>query len=451
MRKNHKILIANRGEIAVRVIRACRSLGLPSVVVYSEADRNSLAVQLADEAICIGKASAGESYLRIDRIIAAAEISGATAIHPGYGFLSENAHFAEICKDCGIIFIGPSPEAIKTLGNKKEARDAMQAAGVPVTPGSECLIEDVESAKSWAEKLGYPVILKAVSGGGGRGMRIAYSAAELENAFDTASKEALHCFNDASLYMEKFQVNPRHVEIQILADRFGNVVQFGDRDCSLQRRHQKVLEESPCSSISAAMRKKMQSAAVKAASSVNYTGAGTVEFLVSDDEFYFMEMNTRLQVEHPVTESTTGVDLVREQIRIALGEKIRWAQKDVHPFGHAIEMRINAEDPDNNFVPCPGKVSFYLPPGGPGVRVDSHLYSGYEIPPFYDNLLAKIIVHAPNREICILRAKNAIRELTIQNVKTNIPFFEKLLNSPEFQSGQYNTGTIDEFVTKNHE
>ena len=439
-----KILIANRGEIAVRIIRACRTMGLPNVVVFSEADRYSLPALMADEAICIGRAPAHESYLKMDRIIAAAELCGATAIHPGYGFLAENAHFAEICKECGLVFIGPSPEAIKAMGDKNAARNAMKKAGIPVVPGSDGEINSLEEAEECALKLGYPVIFKAVNGGGGRGMRIAQNDDELKAAFETATSEAQHSFNAPALYLEKYQIHPRHVEVQLLADNFGHIVHLGDRDCSMQRRHQKVIEESPCPALSRTLRNNILETALKAAASVNYSGVGTIEFLVSGEVFHFMEMNTRLQVEHPVTEATTGIDLVQEQIRVALNQPLSMKQSDCHVAGHAIEMRINAEDPDRGFAPCPGKIDFFLPPGGPGIRVDSHVFSGYSVPPFYDNLLAKIIAFGPDRKTALTRADIALRELTIRGIPTNIAFLRHIINSNAFISGDYHTGTLEE-------
>jgi acetyl-CoA carboxylase biotin carboxylase subunit len=442
-----KILIANRGEIALRVVRACRELGLPSVVVFSEADRDSLAVRLADQAICIGRGPATESYLKIERIIAAAELTRASAVHPGYGFLSENAHFAEVCAECNLIFIGPHARSIRTLGNKSAARSAMLAAGVSVIPGSEGVLHDAQDALRWASKLGYPVLLKAVSGGGGKGMRIVHNEAEMIASFNMASQEAERAFSDGTLYLEKFQINPRHVEFQLMADRHGNVVHLGDRDCSMQRHHQKLIEETPCTALTAELREKMGETTVNAAKAVDYVGAGTVEFLLdTDGNYYFMEMNTRLQVEHPVTEMVTGADLVCEQIRIALGDKLSWQQADLRPRGHAIEVRINAEEPRRNFAPCPGQVTHYLPPGGPGVRVDSHLYSGYVIPPYYDSMLSKIIVQGSNREQAIARCKTALRELRVDGINTNRDFAMQLLELPQFVRGDYHSGTVGEMM-----
>lgn len=422
-------------------------MGLPSVVVYSEADRGSLATQLADQAICIGRAPASDSYLKIERIIAAAELTGTSAIHPGYGFLAENAHFAEVCKDCNLIFIGPSPEAIRTMGNKSAARKAMQAAKVPVVPGSDGNLPNLSAARDCANRLKYPVILKAASGGGGKGMRVVWQESELESAFNNASNEARQSFADASLYMEKYLVNPRHIEIQIMADRRGHVVHLGDRNCSMQRRHQKMVEESPSPGLNVKTRTAMGEAAVKAARAVGYIGAGTIEFLLSSTgEFYFMEMNTRLQVEHPVTEMVTGTDLVREQIRVALGESLSWRQKDIVLNGHSIEVRINAEDPERNFAPCPGKVLFYLQPGGLGVRVDSHLYTGYVIPPNYDSMIGKLIVHAPTREQAISRCHGALNDFIVEGIQTNRDFVQELLEYPEFQDGSYHTSSLDEYL-----
>jgi acetyl-CoA carboxylase biotin carboxylase subunit len=442
-----KILIANRGEIAVRIIRACRELGLPSVLVFSEADRESLPVKMADEAICIGRGPASESYLKIERIIAAAELSRASAIHPGYGFLSENAHFAEVCDECNLIFIGPNARSIRTLGNKSAARTAMLEAGVPIVPGSDGpVLSSVEACK-WAERLGYPVMLKAASGGGGKGMRIVWTPDELEKVFQLASQEATRAFSDGTLYMERYLSQPRHVEFQLMADHHGNIVHLGDRDCSLQRRHQKLLEETPSPGLSPELRQKMGETAIQAAKAVSYIGAGTVEFLLnSEGEFFFMEMNTRLQVEHGVTEMLTGTDLVREQLLTALGNRLSWRQKNIRAQGHVLEIRINAEDPARNFLPCPGRVQNYLPPGGPGIRVDSHLYSGYVIPPYYDSMLAKIIVQGASREQAIARARGALQELVIEGVTTNRDFALQLLSMPDFVSGNYHSSTVEEKI-----
>ncbi len=439
----NKILIANRGEIALRVIRACRELGIKTVAVYSLADADSLPVREADEAVCIGPAQAAASYLMIDRILSVAAISNADAIHPGYGFLAENAYFAEACRKHNITFIGPTPEAMRALGDKAVARETMVKAGVPVTPGSDGLINTEDEAIAMADKLGYPVIVKATAGGGGRGMRIAYDKAELIQGFHAAHTEAENAFGDGSLYMEKYIINPRHIEFQILADEHGNVVHLGERDCSVQRRNQKLIEESPSPALSSDLRQKMGEAAVKAAQASGYTNAGTIEFLLTEgDKFYFMEMNTRVQVEHPVTEELTGVDIVKEQIRIAAGEKLSVCQDDIKFSGHVIECRINAENPETRFTPCPGEVKLLVPAGGIGVRVDTHVYSGYRIPPYYDSMIAKLIVKAPNREQALIRCRRALDEFIVDGIKTTIPFSKKILNEQEFVSGQYDTGFV---------
>ncbi|NNF06309.1 MAG: acetyl-CoA carboxylase biotin carboxylase subunit, partial [Candidatus Eisenbacteria bacterium] len=392
-----KILIANRGEIAVRVIRACHELGIQAVAVYSEADRDSMHVRLADESVCIGPAISSESYLNVPRIISAAQVMGADAIHPGYGFLSENAHFAEVCESCQITFIGPTSDQIRSMGDKSNARDTMKAAGVPVVPGSDGIVATPEEGLKWAEKIGYPVIVKALAGGGGKGMRVATSPEELEKQFTAASQEALAGFGNGDMYMERYLAAPRHIEVQLMGDSTGNVIHLGERDCSIQRRHQKLIEEAPSPVITPELRQQIGEAACAGAAAIGYCGAGTMEFLYEDGEFFFMEMNTRLQVEHPVTELVTGVDLVVEQIRVAAGEPLSIHQRDIELIGHSIECRINAEDPDLNFRPSPGTIDFLHFPGGPGVRVDSHLYQGYRIPPNYDSMIAKIIVHAPTR------------------------------------------------------
>ncbi len=445
-----KVLIANRGEVALRVLRACRALDLSSVVVFSQEDRNTLAVRLADEAICIGSAPAADSYLKADRIIAAAELTGATAIHPGYGFLAENPHFAEICSDCGITFIGPSPEAIRLLGDKAEAKATMQKVGVPVIPGSQGAVADVAEAGQIAHQVGYPVILKAAAGGGGKGMRVAMDSAHLPEAFQTAAAEAKAGFGDATLYLERYLVAPRHVEVQILADGKGNVLCLGERDCSLQRRHQKVVEESPCSVLPEDVRKKMNKAAVAAAQATRYSGVGTAEFLFepSTGEFYFMEMNTRLQVEHPVTEMVCNIDLVAAQILVALTGKLPWKQSDIQVKGHAIEVRINAEDPTRDFAPCPGRVEFYHAPGGPGVRVDSHLYDGYVVPPYYDSLLAKVVAYGESRETARRRLLFALDEFTAEGITTTAEFDRALLESRPFITGEFHTGTLEEMLRR---
>lgn len=440
----NKILIANRGEIALRVIRACRELGIKTVAVYSIADADSLPVREADEAVCIGPAQASASYLLIDRILSVAAICDVDAIHPGYGFLAENAYFAEACRKHNITFIGPTPEAMRALGDKAVARETMMKAGVPVTPGSEGLINTEADAVKMAQKLGYPVIVKATAGGGGRGMRIAHNEGSLIQGFHSAKTEAENAFGDGSLYMEKYIINPRHIEFQILADNHGNVVHLGERDCSVQRRNQKLIEESPSPALNSKLREKMGTAAVKAAKAAGYTNAGTIEFLLTQEgNFYFMEMNTRVQVEHPVTEELTGVDIVKEQIRIAAGETLSVRQKDIKFDGHVIECRINAENPDTKFTPCPGEVKLLVPAGGIGVRVDTHVYSGYRIPPYYDSMIAKLIVKAPNREQAIIRCRRALDEFIVDGVKTTIPFSMKIVNDKDFTAGNYDTGFVE--------
>jgi len=417
----HKILIANRGEIALRIIRACKELGIKTVAVYSTADSNSLHVKLADESVCIGPPSSLQSYLNINAIISAAELTDAEAIHPGYGFLAENAAFAEICENCGITFIGPSSESMRLMGDKISARQAMIKEKVPILPGTEDAVQDVNEAIKIAKKIGFPVIIKASAGGGGRGMKIVHSPAALPNAFATARAEAQAGFGNPEVYIEKYCQQPRHVEIQILGDKHGNVIHLGERDCSIQRRHQKLIEESPCSVLTPQLRAEMGDAAVRAAKSVNYNSAGTIEFLLdSDDKFYFMEMNTRIQVEHPVTEMVTGIDIIREQIRSAAGLKLRYKQSDVKIRGHAIECRINAEDPFK-FTPCPGKITSYHTPGGLGVRVDSFVYDQYTVLPYYDSLISKLIVHADTREDAIRRMLRALDEYIIEGIKNNDP------------------------------
>jgi acetyl-CoA carboxylase biotin carboxylase subunit len=440
-----KILIANRGEIALRIIRTCKELGIKTVAVYSEADRYSLHVRFADEAVCIGPGPSKESYLNIPRIIAAAEITNAEAIHPGYGFLAENAMFAEICESSGIKFIGPTPDAIEAMGDKALAKETMRKAGVPVIPGSDGVVETLEQAREIANEIGYPIMLKAAAGGGGKGMRMVRNDEELENAWQTARAEAEAAFGNPAVYIEKFIEKPRHIEIQILADEYGNVIHLGERDCSIQRRHQKLIEESPSPIVTPELREAMGQAAVKGAKSVKYRNAGTIEFLVDKDgNFYFMEMNTRIQVEHPVTEMVYGIDIVREQIRIASGEKLGIKQKQIKPNGHAIECRINAEDPFNGFRPSPGKITALHFPGGFGVRVDSHIYQEYVVPPYYDSMIAKLIVHAKNRDEAIARMLRALDEFVIEGVHTTIPFHIKILNSPQFRSGvDYDTKYID--------
>ncbi len=442
-----KVLIANRGEIALRVIRACRELGIRTVAVYSQADSESLHVKLADEAFCIGPASATRSYLHIPALISTAVVTGAEAIHPGYGFLAENANFAEICADHRIKFIGPSIEAINGMGDKANARETMKKAGVPCVPGSDGLVEDEEEAFELAEEIGYPVIIKATAGGGGKGMRIANDTVQLGRAIATARSEAAAAFGDAGVYIEKYLKPIRHVEIQVMADSFGNTIHLGERDCSVQRRHQKLIEEAPSPALTPEMREKMGAAAVLAAKNIGYEGAGTVEFIFAGDRFYFMEMNTRIQVEHPVTEMITGYDLIKEQIRVAAGEKLSIKQEDVKFRGHAIECRINAEDPERNFLPCPGRVDAYIAPGGPGVRVDSHCYPGYSIPPFYDSLVGKLIVWGQTREEAIERMHRALDEYAITGIQTTIPFHLRVLDNPHFQKGDVTTDFIEKHMT----
>ncbi len=438
-----KILIANRGEIAVRIIRTCRELGIKTVAVYSDADRDSLHVRLADEAVCIGGAHPSQSYLNIPNIISAAQTKGAEAIHPGYGFLAENASFARISKEQGLKFIGPPAEAIIDMGTKARARKMMADAGVPVVPGSPGVFDSIEEITLIAEEIGYPVMIKASAGGGGRGMRIAMNGSELARAVQTARQEAEAAFGDGSLYLEKYIEKPRHVEIQVIADEHGNAVYLGERDCTLQRRHQKLVEETPCPVLTEETRVKMGEAAVRAAQAVNYSGAGTVEFLLDEQgNYYFIEMNTRIQVEHPVTEWVTGIDLVAETIKVAAGEELGYRQEEIKPRGAALECRINAEDPERDFCPCPGQITTYLPPGGMGVRVDSGVYPGYRIPPFYDSLIAKIITWGNNRQEAIRRMERALSEFQIEGVKTTIPFLRYLMKNEQFLRGTIDTSFI---------
>jgi acetyl-CoA carboxylase, biotin carboxylase subunit len=442
-----KILIANRGEIALRILRTCEEMGIATVAVHSTIDQQALHVQLADEAICIGEAPSSKSYLNIPNIIAAALTRNATAIHPGYGFLAENARFAEICADHQISFIGPSPEAMRAMGDKSTAKETMQRAGVPTIPGSEGLLSSEREAIALAKDMGYPVMIKATAGGGGRGMRLVPDESAMSRLFQAAQGEAEAAFGNPGLYLEKFIVRPRHIEFQILADSQGNVIHLGERDCSIQRRHQKLLEEAPSPALTPELREKMGTAAVMAAKSINYVGAGTVEFLLDAmGNFYFMEMNTRIQVEHPVTEMISGLDLIAEQIRIAQGEPLKLTQDQVTLKGHAIECRINAEDPDRNFRPQPGRISGYLPPGGPGVRMDSHVYTDYEIPPYYDSLIGKLIVWAPNRDAAIRRMKRALRECAITGVATTLSFHQKILETPAFLSGDVYTNFVEQMM-----
>lgn len=442
-----KILIANRGEIALRILRACEEMGIATVAVHSTVDRDALHVQLADEAVCIGEPPSSKSYLNIPRIIAAALTRNATAIHPGYGFLAENARFAEICADHEIAFIGPSPEAMRAMGDKSTAKETMIRAGVPTVPGSDGLLQDEREAQAIASQIGYPVMIKATAGGGGRGMRLVRHDSELGRLFLAAQGEAEAAFGNPGLYLEKFVESPRHIEFQIMADSYGNVIHLGERDCSIQRRHQKLLEEGPSPALTPELREKMGAAAVMAAKSIDYVGAGTVEFLLAQNgEFYFMEMNTRIQVEHPVTEMITGLDLVAEQIRVAQGEKLQLTQDQVVLRGHAIECRINAEDPDHDFRPAPGRISGYLPPGGPGVRMDSHVYTDYQIPPYYDSLIGKLIVWGPDRPTAINRMKRALRECALTGLPTTIGFHQKILETKEFLKGEVYTNFVEQVM-----
>ncbi|RKY31876.1 MAG: acetyl-CoA carboxylase biotin carboxylase subunit [Candidatus Omnitrophota bacterium] len=440
-----KILIANRGEIAIRIIRACRDLGIRTVAVYSEADKDSLHVRFADEAICIGRAQSNASYLNIPSIISTAEIADVEAIHPGYGFLAENPHFAEICQSCQVTFIGPTPENIRLMGDKMAARMNMQKIGIPIVPGSTEAVKSKEDALKLAKKTGYPVIIKAAAGGGGKGMRICHNDIRLVSSLMTAQAEAEANFGNANVYIEKYIEKPKHIEIQILADKYGHIIHLGERDCSIQRRHQKLLEESPSVAVNNKLRKRLGDLAVKAAKSINYVGAGTIEFLMdSHNNFYFMEMNTRIQVEHGVTEMVTGIDLIKEQIRVAAGERLRFQQDDVGINGAAIECRINAEDPDNGFLPSPGIIENLVLPGGPNVRVDTHIYQGYRIPTHYDSLIAKVIAHAQTREEAIKVMLRALSEMQIEPIKTTIPFHINLMNNPLFKNGEISTHFIQE-------
>ena len=443
-----KVLIANRGEIAVRIIRACRDMGIETVAVYSEADREALHAKLADESVCIGPAPSSESYLSMDRIISATIITGADAIHPGFGFLSENSKFAELCEQCNITFIGPDSKVIAKLGNKQEARNTMVSAGVPVIPGSTEAIYDAETGAQIAAKIGYPVIVKAALGGGGKGMRVANAPEEFANSFRTAQKETQMAFGDNTMYIEHFVQRPRHIEFQILADQYGNVVHLGERDCSIQRNHQKMIEESPSVALSEDLRKRMGDAAVKAAKAAGYQNAGTIEFLLEKSgNFYFMEMNTRIQVEHPVTEWVTGIDLIKEQIRIASGKKLSYTQEDIHLTGHAIECRINAENPAKGFRPSPGTITDMYLPGGKGIRIDSAIYSGYSIPPYYDSMVAKLIVWAKNRREAVRKMQSALGEVIIEGIDTNVDYQYEILNRPDYLSGDIDI----EFIAENEE
>lgn len=444
-----KVLVANRGEIAVRIIRACREMGIETVAVYSEADRESVHTQLADEAICIGPAQSSESYLSMEQIISATITSGADAIHPGFGFLSENSKFASLCEQCNITFIGPSSEVIRKMGNKSEARNAMMEGGVPVIPGSKDPIYDVRTGAKIAEKIGYPIIIKAALGGGGKGMRVANTAEEFEKSFMTAQIEAKNAFGDDTMYIEHFVRHPRHIEFQILADSQGNVIHLGERDCSIQRNHQKMIEEAPSSAISPKLRKLMGETAIKAAKACMYTNAGTVEFLLEKNEnFYFMEMNTRIQVEHPVTEWVTGIDLIKEQIKIASGLPLSYKQKDIKISGHAIECRVNAENPTKNFRPSPGMITGMFLPGGKGVRVDSAIYEGYTVPPYYDSMLAKITVYTDTREESIAKMRSVLGEVVIDGIDTNIDYLYEILEHPDYCSGNIDIEFIEKMSEK---
>ena len=448
----NKVLIANRGEIAVRIIRACREMGIETVAVYSQADASALHVQLADEAICIGPAASKDSYLNMENILTVTVMSGADAIHPGFGFLSENARFAEMCRQCNITFIGPSPELIHRMGNKSEARKTMMEAGVPVVPGTKEPVFDAEAGRKLADVLGYPVMIKASSGGGGKGMRISRNADDFEENFRLAQMESVNSFKDYTMYIEKYIEEPRHIEFQILGDAFGNVIHLGERDCSIQRRHQKVLEESPSPAMTEKLRKKMGDVAIRAAKAVGYESAGTIEFLLDkNNQFYFMEMNTRIQVEHPVTEAVTNVDLIKSQIRIAAGEALNIRQKDIQFKGHAIECRINAENPELNFRPSPGTIGQLHLPGGKGIRVDTAVYAGYTIPPYYDSMIAKVIVHGKSRNEAIKKMKSALSEFIATGIDTNVDFQMDIMNDSVFQSGWFSTNFIEQMEERKGE
>lgn len=439
-----KILVANRGEIALRIIRACKEMGIKTVLVYSKADEDSLPVRMADENVCIGPAPSDKSYLSIPNIISAAEVSDAEAIHPGYGFLAENAHFAEICRDCEIKFIGPSAEAIRKLGDKIIAKETMRKAGVPVVPGSDGVVKDEKEALKIAKYIGYPVIIKASAGGGGKGMRIAHNDVSLVNAFHTARTEAESAFGNPDVYMEKYIEEPRHVEFQILADEHGDIIHLGERDCTIQRRHQKLIEESPSPIMNSRLREEMGKVVLRGAKAVDYTNAGTMEFLIDrHNRFYFMEVNTRIQVEHGVTETVMDIDLIKEMIKIAYGEKLSVPKKELHIRGHTIECRINAEDADKNFMPCTGKIINFVPPGGPGIRLDTHVYSGYIISPYYDSMIAKLIASGRDRSEAIVRMERALNEFVIEGVKTTIPFHKKVLANSLFKRGEINTSFVE--------
>ena len=440
-----KILVANRGEIALRIMRACRELGVESVAVHSEADLDSVHVKYADESVCVGRRTSAESYLNVPNIVAAAEVTGAEAVHPGYGFLAENADFAEICTENGFVWIGPSAAVIRRMGDKANARSTAVAAGVPVVPGSPSVIDTADEAVSFAQQVGYPVIVKASAGGGGKGMRVAVDEEHLRHGFVAARNESAAAFGDDRVYVEKFLTNPRHIEIQILGDSHGNIVHLGERDCSVQRRHQKLIEESPSPAVSPELRARMGADAIKLAREVGYSSAGTVEFLLDEDgSYYFMEMNTRIQVEHPVSEMVTGIDLMKWQISVAAGDALQFGQDDIEIFGHSIECRINAEDPTRDFMPVPGKIVGFHCPGGPGVRVDSHIYAGYTVPPYYDSLLAKVIVHGRDRAEALDRMRRALSECVIEGLPTSIPFHQEVLNHPIFIAGEATTKFLDD-------
>lgn len=443
-----KVLVANRGEIALRIIRACRELGIASVAVYSEADVDSMHVQLADEAVCIGAGPSKDSYLLPERIIAAAEVTGADAIHPGYGFLSENAQFVDICESCGIKFIGPKAETIRTMGDKNTARATALANDCPVTPGSEGILESAEHGLETAKEIGFPVMIKATAGGGGRGMRPCFEESEFINLYNQASQEAIACFGNGDCYLEKLVLNPHHVEFQVIADTHGNAIQLGERDCSMQRRNQKIIEECPSPLVSPELRERMAKASVNLVKAIGYINAGTIEYLVDDNgkDFYFMEMNTRIQVEHPITEEVMGCELIKEQIRIASGYELSEHVLNAKPRGHSIECRINAEDPYNNFAPSPGRIDLWYAPGGKGVRVDTHVYSQYSVPPYYDSMIAKLICTGATREIAIARMNRALQEFMIKGIKTTIPFQIEIINHPDFKNGTYDIGWVTKYL-----
>ena len=444
-----KVLVANRGEIALRIIRACQELGIRTVAVYSEADRESLHVRFADEDVCIGPASSAESYLNIPRVIAAAEVTGAEAIHPGYGFLAENAEFAEICKRADLTFIGPTPSQIRAMGDKATARATMEEAGVPTVPGSGGVVDDLDEALAQAGEIGFPIMIKASAGGGGKGMRVAQSAETFPKLFEGARNEARAAFGDPSVYLEKCILKPRHVEFQVFGDQHGRVVHLGERDCSIQRRHQKLVEEAPSPALTPELREKMGRDAVRAAESIDYVGAGTIEFLLDEDgSYYFIEMNTRIQVEHPVTEATTGFDLIKEQVLVAAGNPLSFPREDLVLRGHAIEFRINAEDPNRNFQPAPGLITTFHPPGGPGVRLDTHVYAGYRVPPYYDSLLAKLIISGKDRDEVLVRARYALNSFVIEGIATTIDFLSEIVEDEAFQKGDVDTRFVENFMAR---